>query len=127
MLFIIEQEPVKPLFVVPLDKLTELRTHKGELFAGVSHQVAEERPHGGKLFFIRAGHFVYQRAFAVNNLVMGYGQNEILRKSVEKRERKIFMIKLSEISVQRKIFKAVVHPAHVPFKVKAESAVANRL
>ena len=80
---IIKEQPVERLFVVPFDKLTEFAAHKEKLFAGMRHHIAEERTNTRKLFFIAARHFIDERAFAVNNLVMRNRKNKILGKRIE--------------------------------------------
>ena len=55
------------------------------------------------------------------------GQHEILGKSIEEREGQAVVIELPEQTVEREIAQAVVHPAHVPFEVEAETAEIDGL
>ena len=67
---IVEQQPIKLLFVIPLDKLGELGTHKIELLAWMRHHIAEKSAKSGKFLPVIARHLVDQRTFAVHHFVM---------------------------------------------------------
>ncbi len=69
-LLIVKQEPVQSLLVVPLNKLTEFRSHEDQLFSGVRHHVAKECTHTSKFLLIVAGHFVNQRPFPMHYFIM---------------------------------------------------------
>ena len=100
MRIVAEQHPIELLLEVPLRELTEFAAHEQQLLAGVRHHVAEERTHSCEFFFVIARHFVYQRALAVNHLVMRNRQNEILGKRIEKRECQAVVIIFSEKPVK---------------------------
>ena len=63
----------------------------------------------------------------MNHFVMRDRQHEILGKSIEEREGQAVVIELPEQTVEREIAQAVVHPAHVPFEVEAETAEIDGL
>ena len=116
---IIFQEKFHAFGVIPLLKLPEFRTHKVQLFPGVRHHVSEKRTHSRKLLLVFAGHFPDQRALSVHNLVVRNGQNVIFRKRIHHRKRQLVVLVLSKQRVGRNIRHHVVHPAHVPFEIKA--------
>ncbi len=53
-------------------------------------------------------------------------KHKILGEGVEEREGQAVVIELSEQTVEREIAQAVVHPAHIPFEVEAETAEIDR-
>ena len=122
MLFIIKQQPIKLLFIIPLDKLAELLPHEQQLFTGVGHHISVKGPQRIEFIVIFARHFIYERAFSVHNLVMGNWQNIIFRKGVKEGKRQGVVAVFSINAVQRHISDHVVHPAHVPFEIKSQSA-----
>ena len=126
MLIIAEKQPVKPLLVIPLNELTEFTSHKEKLFAGVSHHICEEQPHAVKLHIVVARHFVYKTALAVYNLVMAYRQDEILAESIEEAEGDTVVITLAEKRVHGCVTEHIVHPAHIPLEIEAETADVSR-
>ena len=69
-----------------------------------------------------AGHFVKQRILAVDDFVVGKGQNEIFAEGVEQRKSDFVVFVLAVDGIGGKIFQRVVHPAHVPFEAEAEAA-----
>ena len=42
--FIVKKEPIKPLLIVPFNKLTEFTAHKQKLFAGMSKHICKKQP-----------------------------------------------------------------------------------
>ena len=126
MAFIIENLPAKLFFVIPLVKLTELRAHESELLSRMSHHVADECFYSGKFHFVVARHFVHERTFSVNYLVMAYREHEILTESIDERECQIVMVIRPIDRIKRKIPKHIVHPAHIPFVAEAQSSHVGR-
>ena len=63
----------------------------------------------------------------MHHLVVGQRQDIVLRESVHQREGDVPMVKLAEVGVQLDIVADVVHPAHVPLEVEAQTAVVHRL
>ena len=79
---VVEQQPVEPLLIVPLDELSEFRAHERELLARVRKLIAVERAQRGKLLLIRAVHLVEHRLLAVHDLVVRKREDEVFGKGV---------------------------------------------
>ena len=126
-LIVIQQQPVQPLLLVPLNELAELAAHEQQLLARVGHHVTIESPQVLELVRIVAGHFVYQGTLAMHHLIVGQGEHKILRKSIGQREGQVVVLALAEQRVGGHVVHHVVHPAHIPFKVEAQPAVIPRL
>ena len=79
---IFEQVPVELLLIVPLVELTEFRTHKAELLAGVRHDIRHKRTQTRKLHIVVAGHLLEHGSLAVHHFIVGERQYEMLREGV---------------------------------------------
>ncbi len=119
---IVEHRPIELLCEIPLVKLSELRAHEQQLFAGVREHVRKEIAHARELHVVIAGHFVDERALAVNDLVVRNRQDKVLGKCVNHGERNRVVVVLAEHGVGLDIRQRVVHPAHVPLEIEPESA-----
>ena len=126
-LVVAQQHPVQLFGFIPFDELTEFLPHKQQLFAGVCHHIAEESAQVRKFFFIVAGHFVQQAAFAVYDLVVADGQHKILAEGIEEAECHLAMVSGAEQRVSLHVAEHIVHPAHIPLEVEAQSPIGSRL
>ena len=63
----------------------------------------------------------------MHHLVVGQGQDEVLRESVHQREGDVLVVELPEVGVQLHVMGDVVHPAHVPLQVEAQAALVHRV
>ena len=122
----IQQIPFKLIVITPLKELTELAAHKEKLLAGHCHIVTQKRAVSVELILIAAEHLVYKRVLAVHNLVVRKRQNKVLAVRVHHNERQKSVVVLSEIRIHRHITQRVVHPAHIPFVVKAQAVIVGR-
>ena len=127
MAFIGKQLPIQLFFKIPLDELTKLLSHKQQLFARVCHHIAKQGAHPCKFLAVLARHLVDQRAFAVYHLIVGKWQDIVLRKSIHHAESQFIVVVGAVDWVQRNIAEHIVHPAHIPLEVKAQSAHIRRL
>ena len=84
---VLEQVPVEAAVVVPLAPLAELVAHEEQLLARLGVLVAVEQPQVGELLPVVAGHLAEQRALAVDHLVVGERQHEVLGEGVDGRGR----------------------------------------
>ena len=126
-LILLGQEPLDGLVVAPLDKLTDFVAHKVELGTGVRHLVEGQRAQTGKLAPPVARHAADQRALAVHDLVMAQRANEVLGKGVHDGEREQAVVAGAPRKIGLHVVQGVVHPAHVPFVVEAQTAVLRRI
>ena len=120
-LFEVQQEPVQLLLLVPLDKLAELAAHEQELLARVGHHVPVKRPQAMELVGVVPRHLVDEGALPMHHLVVGQGQDKVLRESVGQGEGDIVMLALPEQGIGGHIVHHIVHPAHVPLEVEAQA------
>ena len=126
-LVILEQTPFELLVGVPLVKLTDFTAHEQQLLAGVRHHVSDKASHAHELHVIVAGHLVDQGALAVNDLVVGDRQHEVLGERVDHAERQGVVVVISPQRVEGDVGEHVVHPAHVPLVVEAQSETLDRV
>ena len=92
---VLQQVPVQAVLVRPFPPLAELPAHEKQLLPGLGVHVAEEQPQVGELLPVVAGHLAQQRALAVDDLVMGEGQDEILGEGVEHAEGQVVLVVLA--------------------------------
>ena len=118
----IEQMPVQALVMVPFAHLCKFAAHEQQLFAGVAEHEAEVGAQVGELLPAVARHLAQQRAFAVHHFVVRNRQDKILCEGVGQAEGHLILVMLAMRRVARHVLQRVVHPAHVPFVMKAQAA-----
>src|SRR5262249_44730797 len=74
---LLQQVPIEARVVVPLVRLPELAPHEEQLLPGMSPHVSVERAQVRELSPAISGHLPQERAFAVNDLVVGQREDEI--------------------------------------------------
>ena len=119
---ILQQLPVQLPLIVPLLLRAQLHAHEAQLLAGVGHGVGVEAPDPGKLLPAVPGHLAQHGALHVDHLVVAEGEDIVLREGVEHGEGDVLMVALAEPGVHLQIVAHVVHPAHVPLEVEAQTA-----
>jgi hypothetical protein len=112
--------PGNARFVVPLGALSDFRTHKQQLLAGMRPHQREKCARVGELPPFVTGHFAEQRSLTVNHLIMRNRQNEILGEGVEQAEGDLVVFELAIDRVLAEVTQHVVHPTHVPLHGEAE-------
>src|ERR1700681_1520470 len=108
--------PVQAMVFAEFAALRELLAYEEQLLAGMRVLIAIEQAEVGKLLPQVAGHFVEERVLAVNDFVMGEGQNEIFGEGVEQRKGQLVLLIFAVDRVGGEIGKGVVHPSHVPLQ-----------
>ena len=126
-LVIHQQEPVQLVVIAPLDELAELTAHKQQLFAGMGHGVAIQRPQPREFLPQVAGLLFNHGALAMHHLVMGEGQHKMLGEGVKQREGQLVVVPLAVDGIQLDIAEGIVHPAHIPLEGETKAALAGRL
>ena len=124
---IIQQHPVQSALVRPFGELCKLAAHEQHLLARVCGHVAVQRAQTAELIFIRRRHLADERALAVHDLIVRERQDVVFGKGVHEREGDLVVHVLAEERVRRAVAQHVVHPAHVPLEVEAQTAVVTRL
>ena len=62
----------------------------------------------------------------MDHLIVGDGQHKVLRKGIHHGEGDVLVVVLAEIGIQLQIVAHVVHPAHVPLQIEAQSPHVRR-
>ena len=124
---IIQQHPVQSALVRPFGELCKLAAHEQHLLARVCGHVAVQRAQTAELILVRRRHLADERALAVHDLIVRERQDVVFGKGVHEREGDLVVHVLAEERVRRAVAQHVVHPAHVPLEVEAQTAVVTRL
>ena len=124
--FIGEQLPIQFFFKVPFDKLSKFLSHEQKFLAWVRHHVTEHGAHTCKLLAIFSRHLIDERTLAVYNLIVGKRKHIVFRKSIHHAEGQFIMVIRTINRIKRYVIEHVVHPAHIPLKVKAQSSHIRR-
>jgi hypothetical protein len=119
-------DPVRRRVVRELRPLRELAAHEQQLLARMRPHEAEVRAQRREPLPRVAGHFRGERALAVHDLVVRQRQHEALGERIDEPERHPVVVIAAMDRVFVQIRERVVHPAHVPFEIEAEAAVAGR-
>ena len=121
---ILRQVPLQGSIFIPLVHLGEILSHKQQLLSGMARHKAVSRSQiPGLLFQCLPRHLPNHGTFAVDHLVVGEYQHEILAVGVEHGESQLSVVIFAEIGVAAHIAGKIVHPAHIPLKVESQSSV----
>ncbi len=101
---VLEEMPVEAASFAPFAALGQLLAHEKELLAWVGALIGEEQAEIGELLPHIAGHFVEERVFSVNDLIVGEGKKEILREGVQQREGELVVFVLAMNGIVGKVF-----------------------
>ena len=89
--------------MIPLTALAELAAHEEQLLARMRVEIREEQAQIGELLPQVAGHFVKERAFSVDDFIVGEGEDEIFGEGVEHRESDFVVLVFAVDGIERKI------------------------
>src|SRR2546423_3321505 len=89
--------------------------------------VSIERAQVRELLPLVAGHLVHERTFHVDDFIMRERKYEVLAPRVEQTKRQSVVVAAAKQWISLKIFERVVHPTHVPLKIKSQPARINRM
>ena len=92
----------------------------------MSHPVTVEGPKACKFLPVIAGHLIEERVFAVDDLIVRQGQDEVFRKGVAQGKGNEIVIVLAEQGIHGHVAQHIVHPAHVPLIIEAQAADVDR-
>ncbi len=120
----VQHAPVQLVLEVPFLFGAQLHAHKAQLLSGMGHGVAVKAPDARQLLPLVPGHLAPDGALHVDHLVVAQGQDVVFRKSVEHGEGDVLVVALAEPGVHFQIVAHVIHPAHVPLQVEAQTADA---
>ena len=123
---LVQQVPLNGRVVAPLQALAQLAAHEQQLLARMHPHITVEQAEVRALLPPVAGHFVHQRALAVDHLVVGQGQHEVLGEGVPDAERELVLVPAAVHAVQAHVLQRVVHPAHVPLHAEPQAAQEHR-
>ena len=71
-------------------------------------------------------HFADDVALPVNHFVMGEGQHKVFAVVVPHAEGEVVLVELAEPRIHVEVVQHVVHPAHIPFEIEAQTAHISR-
>ncbi len=118
---VLQQVPGQLGIVIPLVALGDLGTHEVELLAGVGIHEAHVGAQVGGLLPLVPGHLVEQGVLAVDHLVVGEGQNEVLVIVVHHGEGHVVVVVATVNGLFLHVAEGVVHPAHIPLEAKPQA------
>ena len=95
--------PVQTALVVPFVPLAEFTAHEQQFLAGVSIQVAEQRPQVGHFQPGVSRHFVQQGPLAIDHLVMGQREYVVFAEGVPDAEGQLVVVIFTVYGVLRQI------------------------
>ena len=93
----------------------------------MGEHVGVEDPYPGELVLVLPGDLVEKGALHVDHLIMAHGEHEVLREGVHKGEGQVPVVVLPEVGVQLDVVGHIVHPAHVPLQVEAQTSLEAAL
>ena len=119
---VLEKMPVQAFIMDPLFPLAELPSHEQELFAWLGKHVTQEDSQVGEFLPIVPRHLAQQRALALDDFVMRKRQDKVLMECVQHPKGQVVVMVFSVDGVLGDVLQRIVHPPHVPFQTKAETA-----
>jgi len=122
MAVILEQVPVQALLMVPLVELSKLTAHEEQFFSWVSPHPSIEGAEVGELLPQVTGHTGDEGAFAVDDFVMGEGEDEVFGEGIEEAESQLIVVEAPVYWVSLEEFEVVMHPPHIPLMRKPKSS-----
>jgi len=117
----LQEMPTDAAVMVPLRPLSDIHPHKEQLLAGLSPHITEEEAEIGEALPIVTGHLADQRALEVYNLIVREGEHEVFRELIHPPESEFIVMEAPIDGLSFYIFEGVMHPTHIPFKIKAET------
>src|SRR5436305_10847241 len=118
--------PIERLIVVPFVPLAEFAAHEEQLLPGMPIHPGIEHPEIGELLPLVPRHFIEQRSFPIDDLVVAKHDNEILLESVDQRKGDAALMKAPMDGIELHVAEEIVHPTHVPFKPEPEPTQVSR-
>ncbi len=122
---IVEQVPIEAGVVIPFQSLREFHTHEQQFFPGVGEHEGEIGAQVGEALPGIARHFIQQRPFAVDDFVMGEGEDEVFAVAVQHAEGQIVLVVPAMYGILGHVEQGIVHPPHVPLEAEAQTAHAG--
>ena len=100
----LKQMPIEAASFAPFIALGKFLAHEEEFFARVCVLIAVKQTEIGELLPEVARHFVEERVFAVNDFVVGKGENEIFAEGIDQRKGDFVVFVLTIDGISGKIF-----------------------
>ena len=119
---IIQNIPRKLLIFIPLRNLSKLLSHKQKLLSRMSVHKAVSCPQiVGLGLIIISRHLAQHGCLSVNHFIMGEYQNKILAVCIQHTKGQLTVMMIAEIRITLHIAGKIIHPAHIPFIIKAQA------
>ena len=122
-----QQDPVKLVFLAPFFELCQFISHEVQLCAWMCIHVHVKGSCLREFAVVSAVHFLGDGGFSVDDLIMGQRENIALIVVVHHGKSQLVVLLSSFICICLEIGQGVVHPAKIPFVVKAKSALPDSL
>ena len=117
--------PVEAALMAPLLPLTELAAHEQKFLPRVRPHPGIEEAEVGKFLPPVTGHLIDHGALPMNDLIVAENQDEVFIMGIEHGEGGLPMMILPMDGLMGDVAEAVIHPAHVPFEAKAQTALTD--
>lgn len=118
--------PLLPLFI-PFPELANLIAHKIQLLSGMRIHIGKHSTALGELTQIIAPHFLDDCRLSMYNLIIGKWQQVQFIVKIIHGEPKVSVMGRPLKRERPEIIQRIVHPAHIPFIIKPQSSVFNRV
>ena len=119
------QVPRQAPAIGPFRRLCKLTPHEQQLLARVGPHQAVKRAQVGKLLPGVARHLAQQRTLAVHHLIVREGKHKVFAEGVHQPESQQVLVVVAVHRIQAHVVQRIVHPAHIPFEVKAQTAAGQ--
>ena len=117
--------PGQAIGIGPFGGLRELAAHEQQFFTRIGPHQAIERAQVGELLPRVAGHLAQQRTLAVHHFVVRERQHKVFAEGVHQPKRQQVLVVAAVHRVELHVVQRVVHPAHIPFEVKAQATAGQ--
>ena len=124
MKWVLQNIPRKLLILIPLRDLCKLLTHEQQLLARMAIHKSICGTQICRLFLIGlTRHLAKHGRLSMYDFIVGEYQHKILTVGVKHAEGQLPVMLVPEIWIALHIAGEIIHPAHIPLIIKAQSAV----
>ena len=124
---VLQQIPVQLLIMVPFAPLAEFAAHKQQFLARMRPHKAQIGTQVGEFLPAISGHLVDQRVLAMHHFIMGNRQDKAFGPGIDQAKAQLVVMVGAVHRVLLDVVQRIVHPAHVPFVGKPQSALIGAL
>ena len=122
-----EQEPVILLHLIPFAPMCQFIAHEIELLSRMGKHIQIQRAQLREFLFIGTPHLIDDGRLAMHDLIMAEFDEETLGIEIRHREGDVVVMPFAVHRILLQIVERIVHPAQIPFVVKAKPALQRAL